>query len=172
MSQTTAQTLEQFAADCRRILKTDSGPAGLEQVRQRLEECLKDASFVDTYLGPVETSARKVIYEDSELGFCVLSHVYEGPKDSNPHDHGPSWAIYGQAKGVTHMTEWRKVAPPGNGDPGKVEVVKTYDMTPGMARAYGIGDIHSPRRDGETRLIRMEGINMESVERDRYEAVS
>ena len=30
------------------------------------------------------------------------------------------------------------------------------------------GEVHSPRRDGPTRLIRIEGMNMDGVTRDRY----
>jgi hypothetical protein len=29
--------------------------------------------------------------------------------------------------------------------------------------------LHSPARDGETRLIRIEGRNMDGVQRDKYE---
>ena len=36
----------------------------------------------------------------------ILAHNYEGPKESAPHDHGPSWAIYGQARGETAMNDW------------------------------------------------------------------
>jgi len=59
---------------------------------------------------------RKVLYEDPELGFCILGHVYRGAKDSHPHDHGPSWAIYGQAQGETAMTDYEPVARPGGGN--------------------------------------------------------
>jgi len=35
-----AYTLDEFAADCRRILKADPGPAGRETVRKRLQDLL------------------------------------------------------------------------------------------------------------------------------------
>ena len=41
-----------------------------------------------------------------------------------------------------------------------------------MAHLYNEGDLHSPRRDGPIRLIRIEGKNMEKVQRFPYERVS
>ena len=58
---------------------------------------------------------------------------------------------------------------PKNGNPGRVHKQKTYHLTPGVAYLYNEGDLHSPRRTDETRLIRVEGINMATVQRDKYE---
>ena len=69
------------------------------------------------------------------------------PGDSAPHDHGPTWAIYGQATGETIMTDWEKVAEPNGDTPGQVRRVRDYKLTPGMAYAYEPGVLHSPRRD-------------------------
>lgn len=161
-------SLEEFAAECRDILSTDPGAAGREKVRQALEKVLVDKEFVAAHLGPDNSEPRKILYEDPELGFCIVAHVYEGAKESDPHDHGPSWAIYGQAKGQTTMTEWRVKKPSENGEPGVVEVDAVYDMTPGMAKLYDIGHVHSPSRTGSTRLIRIEGSNMDKVSRDTF----
>ncbi len=167
-----AYTLEQFAAECREALMTDPGPAGREKVRKLVARACTDADFVRTHLGPENESPRTVLYEDPDLGFCILAHVYVGPKGSDPHDHGPSWAIYGQADGVTEMTDWRLVSPPENGAPGKVVRVRTYTLEPGDAHVYQEGELHSPKRDHTTRLIRVEGTNMDNVEREKYEAVA
>ena len=43
-----AYTLEEFSADCHRILKTDPGAAGREQVRQKLENLLLEDDFIAT----------------------------------------------------------------------------------------------------------------------------
>ena len=114
---------------------------------------------------------RKILYEDPKLGFCILAHVYNGVKESNPHDHGPSWAIYGQARGETIMNDWALVHPAGPDTPGKVRHVRSYTLKPGMAYVYNEGDLHSPRREGPTRLIRIEGTNMDKVRRLSYERV-
>lgn len=164
-------TLEQFSTECHRILKQDPGVAGREKVCALVRQVLKDDAFIAATLGD-KVPERKVLYEDPELGFCILGHVYDGAKDSNPHDHGPSWAIYGQARGETIMTDYFPVARPGEGKPGKARPVRDYKLTPGMAYLYNEGDLHSPRRDGPTRLIRIEGKNMDTVKRFPYERVS
>jgi hypothetical protein len=164
-----AYTMTQFAADCRAALLKDSGPAGRELVRQYTERACADPEFVSTHLGPGEHSDRKILYQDPDLHFCILAHVYKGAKNSAPHDHGPSWAIYGQAAGVTEMTDWRLLEKPSDGRPGKAAKLRSYEMTPGMAHYYGEGVLHSPRREGETRLIRIEGIDLTTIKRDRFE---
>ena len=162
-------TLDQFAADCRAALLKDPGPAGRELVRRYTEKACADPEFVAAHLGPNETADRKILYEDPDLHFCILAHVYKGAKNSAPHDHGPSWAIYGQAVGVTEMTDWRLLEKPKDGQPGKVAKVRSYKMMPGMAYVYGEGVLHSPRRDTDTRLIRIEGIDLTKIKRDKFE---
>ena len=163
-------TLTQFATECHQALEQNPGPGGIEQARQCVENAVSDAEFVAEYLGSDNEAARKILYEDPELGFCILAHVYLGARTSPPHDHGPSWAIYGQAKGTTSMTDWELINPPQGEIPGKVKKVRTYELRPGMAKAYNIGDLHNPSRAEETRLIRIEGMNMENVKRDKFEA--
>ncbi len=162
-------TLEQFAADCRAALMRDPGPKGRELVRQYTAKASADPDFVAKHLGPNETSDRKILYEDPDLKFCILAHVYKGARASSPHDHGPSWAIYSQVAGTTEMTDWRLVEKPADGKPGKVAKVRTYTLTPGVAHLYNEGDLHSPRRDGDTRLIRIEGRDLSKIKRDKFE---
>ena len=162
------ESLEQFAAACHSLLESQPGPAGRRQVCRLLEGVLRDDGFVARHLTDA-TPERKILYEDPQLGFCILAHVYNGPKDSPPHDHGPSWAIYGQARGETEMTDWELVTPASEGMPGKARRARSYKLTPGTAHLYNEGDLHSPSRTGPTRLIRIEGVNMETVRRSRYE---
>ena len=164
-------SLEQFSAESHRILKQDPGVEGRKKICALVQQVLKDDDFIKTNLGD-GVPERKVLYEDPELGFCILAHVHHDAKGSNPHDHGPSWAIYGQARGETVMTDYEPVARPGEGKPGKARPIKDYTLTPGMAYLYNEGDLHSPRRDGPTRLIRIEGRNMATVKRYPYERVS
>jgi len=161
-------TLEQFAAACRRILTDDRGPEGRRKVCALVQDVLKDDVFIASHLGD-DGPERKILYEDPELGFCILAHVYQGAKESQPHDHGPSWAIYGQARGETVMSDWALVEPPAGSAPGKVRHLRSYTLKPGMAHVYNEGDLHSPRREGPTRLLRLEGTNMDKVRRVAYE---
>jgi hypothetical protein len=163
-------TLETFAAACHDALKAQPGTAGRQRVCALVEEALKDRPFISALM-PKGTPERKVVYEDPELGFAILVHAYEGAKNSKPHDHGSSWAIYGQAAGETIMTDWDLVERPTETKPGKARHVRDYTMTPGMAHLYEPGVLHSPRREGSTKLLRIEGMNMDRVKRLPYEAV-
>ena len=163
--------LEGFIAECRTILQSEPGPSGRRQICMRLEQLLRDPQFVSAALSQ-STPERQVLYEDPQLGFCVLAHSYQGAKNSPPHDHGPSWAIYGQAKGETEMTDYALAAAPANGKPGKARPVRTYKLTPGTAYLYNEGELHSPLRRGPTQLVRIEGMNMDRVKRAKFEAVA
>jgi len=164
-------TLDEMARDCRDALVADAGPDGREQVRQIVQRALTDKDFVAPHLGDDADQERTILYEDPDLGFCICAHVYDGPRQGKPHDHGPTWAIYGQAVGETEMTDWRMVSPPAGDTPGKVEMTRTYKLTPGDAHVYQVGDVHAPMRDGPTRLLRIEGINTDHVERTKVEPI-
>jgi hypothetical protein len=163
-------TLEQFSADCHRVLAADPGPDGRKKVCELVQMACTDKDFVAKHL-PDDGAERHILYEDPELGFCILGHVYHGAKDSAPHDHGPTWAIYGQAAGETVMTDWAMVSPASEGQIGKVNHVRDYTLAPGAAYVYNEGDLHSPRRDASTKLIRIEGRNVEKIRRFPYEKV-
>lgn len=163
-------TIEQFAAQCHDALRTHPDTAGREKVTALVRQVLQDPDFVAAAI-PDGTPERKVLYEDPELGFTILAHAYDGAKSSKPHDHGPSWAIYGQASGETIMTDWECLARPAEGKPGQARRKHDYTLKPGDAYLYEPGVLHSPRRDAATRLLRIEGLNMDRVKRQPYEAV-
>jgi hypothetical protein len=168
--QTMADKLESFAKACHDVLATNPGTPGREKVRDLTRQILADPDFVATYI-PEGTPDRHVLYEDPELGFTILAHGYTGAKGSKPHDHGSSWAIYGQAAGETIMTAWDCLARPTDSAPGKAKFNHNYVMKPGDAYLYDIGVLHSPERKSSTRLLRIEGLNMSKVKRLPYEAV-
>jgi hypothetical protein len=163
-------TLEQLSTACHDTLTADPGVEGRKKVCALIQQVLTDKEFVAAHLGD-DVPERKVLYEDSELGFCILAHVNHGARESKPHDHGPSWAIYGQAEGETVMSDWALVEPPSDDKPGRVRLVREYSLTPGQAYVYNEGDLHSPRRNGSTKLIRVEGRNLEKIRRLAYEAI-
>ncbi|HXP29487.1 MAG TPA: hypothetical protein VN832_00245 [Stellaceae bacterium] len=160
-------TLEQLSDACHRALKDHPGVEGRKRMCALVTDALKDEAFVKAHLDG-DVPERKLLFEDAEFGFCILAHAYEGARESPPHDHGPSWAIYGQARGETIMSDFTLVEPPGEAQPGKVRFVKTYALKPGMAHLYNEGDLHAPRRDGPTRLLRIEGRNLEKIRRASY----
>lgn len=161
-------TLEQLATECHQILQAHPGPDGRRKVAAAIQSALRDDAFVARHLGD-DVPERRILYEDPTLGFCILAHNYQGAKESGPHDHGPSWAIYGQARGETVMSDWTVLEKATESKPGKVRLARSYRLKPGDAHVYDEGDVHSPRRDGPTKLIRVEGTNMEKVKRLAFE---
>ncbi|WP_431283830.1 hypothetical protein ACQW02_03170 [Humitalea sp. 24SJ18S-53] len=164
------QNIETFAAACRAALTEHPGTEGRAAVNALVKQALADPAFVAAII-PEGTPERKVLFEDPDLGFTILAHAYTGPKTSGPHDHGPTWAIYGQAAGETIMTDWDCLARPADGKPGRAAPIRSYALQPGDAHLYEPGVLHSPRRDGPTRLLRIEGMNMDRVKRYPYDAV-
>jgi hypothetical protein len=163
-------TLDLFASECRRILAADPGPAGRERVRDLVQEVLKDEKFLATYLND-NTPDRQVIYEDPDLGFCICAHINREAREANPHDHGTSWAIYGQAFGETEMSDWEIIESASQDKPGKVRRGRVYSLKPGMAHLYNEGDVHSPRRVAATGLIRIEGTDTQKLKRFSYQPI-
>lgn len=160
-------TLESLAAQCKRILAAGDTPDNRERAAAVLAQALRDEAFLDQqFAGRVPE--RKIVYEDPDLGFCILVHEYPGARERGPHDHGPSWAIYGQATGETVMSEFETIEPASSGRPGRVREVRSYAMRPGDVHVYNEGAIHSPRQSGPTRLVRIEGCNLEKVSRASY----
>lgn len=165
-------TLEQLGIDIRAALKADPSVAGKQAVLKLVSKALVDKDFVAKHLTADQCKPRKVLYEDPELGFCICGHVYEKPAHGEPHDHGTSWAIYGLAEGDTEMTDWKIVKKGEGANPSLVEPVKSYVLRPGDAHFYDVGVVHSPKRDTLTRLIRIEGANLDHVKRSNIKAAS
>ena len=162
--------VSQLADECSEILNSNPGPEGRVQVANLLAQVLTDPAKVEALI-PESTGERDLLFENAELGFCILAHQYKGPKSSPPHDHGDSWAIYAQARGETEMTDYELVTAASHEVPGKVRATKTYWLRPGDVHVYDEGDLHSPTREGPTSLLRIEGMDMSKVKRLRYESV-
>jgi hypothetical protein len=164
--------LDQFVADCRATLARDPGPAGREEVRVRLERLLSNRDFVEQHCGADVPRGLKVLYEDPELGFQVLAHINDKARVSPPHDHGASWAIYGQATHYTDMIEWQREDDGSSPDKAKLKPVKKYRLLPGHAGIYQDGTIHSIDYPDSSRFIRVTGTNLDNIQRVRFDLAS
>lgn len=164
-----AYTLDQFIADCRRSLQRDPGPAGREEVRRNLERLLQDKDFVQQYCGDNVERGLKVLYEDPELKFQILAHINDKARVSPPHDHGDSWAIYGQATLWTDMTEWEREDDGSNPKYAKLRPAKKYRLNPGQAGIYQNGAIHSIDYPDKSRFVRVTGTNLDRINRIRID---
>jgi len=160
-----AYQFDQFVADCRTSLERDGGPKGREEVRQHLERLLTNQEFVRTNCGDDQPHGIKVLYEDPKLGFQVLAHSMNTARVSPPHDHGSSWAIYGQARGYTDMIEWRRVDDGKDSNHAKLEPIKKYRLSPGQAGIYQDGAIHSIDYPAMARFVRVTGTDLDKIDR-------
>lgn len=162
--------LKRFVEDCRGTLKRDPGPAGREKVRLLLEQLLRDTGFIAEHCSGGAPRGLYVLHDDAELGFQILAHINEKARRSPPHDHGASWAIYGQAASHTDMTEYRRVD--DGSDPGtaKLEVTKKYRLTPGHAGIFADGAIHSIDYPDGSIFVRVTGTNLDRIARSSFDA--
>ena len=160
-----AYNLDQFIADCRSTLARDPGPQGREQVRLDLERLLGNPDFIRQYCGDDAPHGLKVLYEDPKLGFQVLAHINGEARVSPPHDHGDSWAIYGQATKYTDMTEWEHEDDRTDPKHAKLKPVKKYRLMPGQAGIYQDGAIHSIDYPDYARFVRVTGTNLDNIAR-------
>ena len=148
-------SLVEFCHDVRAILRERDDPDGRERVRQKLEVLLGDRDFCAQYVGPGNDVGMEQIYEDAEVGFCVLAYNMTAPRTSPPHDHGDSWAVYGQAAGHTDMTVWS-----ASGDAGRLEPVRTFRLAAGRAGLFDVREIHSIEYTAGARFVRVTGVDM------------
>jgi len=160
-----AYDLAQFIADCKATLSRDPGPAGREQIRLNLERLLQNNDFVTDCCGEKAPRGLKVLYEDPELGFQVLAHINDKTRVSPPHDHGESWAIYGQATEYTDMSEWEREDNGSDPNHAKLKLAKKYRLMPGQAGIYQNGAIHSIDYPDNSRFVRVTGTNLDNITR-------
>lgn len=165
-----SNSLETFADQIRAALTADNGLAGKQLVCEIVAQYVVDEDFVNTHLTVRETGepVREILYEDEELGFCICGHVFSEGQNAPPHDHGSTWAIYGQATGQTLMTDW-DVIDQGSASEPKQVVQKgvAYALNPGDAHLYDVGAVHSLVRDKPVKTIRIEGANVDNLQRSK-----
>ena len=163
-------TLEAFCKDCHAALKTDKGPGGREVIRGLIEKLLANKEFVERHLGPQVKEGRHTLYEDPELKFCVLAHVNRDGRSSIPHDHGRSWAVYGQAIGWSDMSLWKRKDGGSEAGPAELEATTSFRLDPVQAGIFDIGVIHGvARAPGDCCFVRVTGEDLEVVPRLKYD---
>ncbi|MEM7021543.1 MAG: hypothetical protein AAF637_03020 [Pseudomonadota bacterium] len=163
------ESLKAFCQKCADALREDPGAGGKEQIRKHLEKLLGERDFVDAYLGPDAELGVHMLHRDPELGFCVLAHINLESSSSPPHDHGSSWAIYGQATSYTDMTEYRRTDGAAGTGHADLEEVRRYRLEPGHAGLYDVGAIHAISYGNDARFVRVTGADLEQVPRLKFD---
>jgi hypothetical protein len=138
-----AYSLEQFVADTRRSLKTKPGPEGVEEVRQHLEQLLRNPNLLRDHLGDPPPFGTHCIHYDPETDVYVLVHGREKAGGASPHDHGPCWVVYGQYTNHTDMQIWQRLDDGSKEGYADLKVGREVNLLPGHAIAMQRGYIHS-----------------------------
>ena len=162
--------LDQFCKDCHDSLAAEPGTPGRRKIREHVAALLANPAFVAEHLGPEAPAGVRQLYQDPEFGFVVLAHSYRPNTDNTPHDHGDSWAVYGQAMNYSDMTEWRRTDDGTVEGHAELETIRSYRLDVGQAELFDEGAIHSLYRTEETRLLRVTGASLEKLVRHRYNA--
>lgn len=161
--------LEEFCGDCQSALAGGDGDGTREGIRQNLEKLLENKAFVAEHCGDDAESGVHTLHHDPALGFMVLAHINTQGRKSPPHDHGESWAIYGQAVGHTDMTEYDRTDDQNEAGKANVEQTNEYRLTPGMAGTFGPRRIHSINFTDGARFIRVTGTDLSQLSTRRFD---
>jgi hypothetical protein len=164
-----AYTLEAFCNDVRNLLKTDPGPAGVERVRKKMENLVRDPGFVaEHFHGGVKYGPRR-LFVDPELGFEVLGYRAEKARHSPAHDHGDSWALYAQVHDYTEMTEYDRLDDGKDPDHARLDIKAKYKLEKGQVGTYWGSQLHSTYTPVDCSYLRVTGTDLEKRPRVRID---
>jgi hypothetical protein len=159
--------LAQFCHDVRDIIVAD-GQAGLPRVAAKLRLLLANRAFVAATWDETTPPGKRVLHHDPETDVYVLAHVHPaGRAPGAPHSHGTSWAVYGNAKGYTDMTLWKRVNPETD-DHAELAVAERYRLGEGEAQPYPSGAIHSTLQPEPAWVVRVTGTDLDVLPRFRF----
>lgn len=156
-----------FCRDLNAILKAE-GQAGLHRIAENLERLLANPAFVAETFDEAMPPGKRVLSHDPETDAYVLAHVHAAAKKpGTPHSHGRSWAVYGNARGFTDMTVWRRTNAEGE-EHAELAVADRYRLEEGRARPYPSGAIHSTYQPEQAWVIRVTGTDLDALARFRF----
>lgn len=163
-----AYQLKDFCADLTATIKTE-GVDGLPAMAEKLQDLLVNPQFVAETFSEDTPPGKQILFHDPETDVYVQAHVQSAGKRSKPHSHGASWAIYGNARGYTHMNEWARLNAEGE-DHAVLKSSDEYRLGPGQARVYGPHVIHSTEHPEKAWVIRVLGTDLNTIPRYRFNA--
>ena len=164
-----AYTYDQFRADCRETLLADPNVDGRKKVTSLLERLLGNEDFIAEHFPADAAAGRPVVFQDPDTDFCVQLHVHGNTGGGTPHDHGASWAIYGQALGYTDMKAYRRLDNGRIEGHAEIEITREFRMNPGDVGLFNEKEIHSIRFDDSCRVVRITGTNLDKIDHNIYD---
>lgn len=162
-------TLDAFCDNTRTLLRADSGPAGVEQVRKKMELLVGDPEFVTEHFHSSTKYGPRRLFVDPELGFEVLGYRAENARHSPAHDHGDSWALYAQVHDYTEMTEYNRLDDGSDPDHAKLGIKSKYKLKKGQVGTYWGSQLHSTYTPVDCCYLRVTGTDLEKRPRVRID---
>lgn len=153
---------DDFVDRCNCILDRYDTDTACALIVYLLTQFLRNEEHVLSIIPP--NDGRHVLYEKAPGELTVLGHYHPKTVWSRPHDHGRTWAIYGVLTGSTAMYDYEIVTPWAEGQRGTCRQTRAYWIMPGQASLFKIGAVHSHQTHGDSRLIRIEGLNIKRRE--------
>jgi hypothetical protein len=164
-----ACTLDAFCATSTAVLKSDDAlDRKLARIAETLAGLLANPDFVTQAFSENDPPGHRTLFHCPQTDYYVLAHVQRAGKGGLPHSHGTSWAIYGNARGFTDMTEWRRVNPENEAQAVLEESAK-YRLDTGKTHAYGPHVIHSTAHPEKAWVIRVTGTDLDHLPRFRFD---
>ena len=162
-----AYELQTFCVEARDALKAKPLAAAIDEITGNLAKLLANEQFVRATFHEDSPPGKTELYHDAETDFYVLAHVQAEGKGGSPHSHGSSWAIYGNARGFTDMTEYQRVNPESE-ENAVLKKSDRYTIEPGQTRGYGPGMIHSTAHPKKAWVVRVTGTDLDNLPRYRF----
>jgi hypothetical protein len=159
--------LASFCTDTRQALQSLPLDQALARVAQALAALLRDPAFVAATFDETMPAGKRELYRDAATDFRVLAHVQPAGKGGAAHDHGPSWAVYGNARGRTDMTEYRRANAAGDTH-AVLQPQPPYSLHAGQARAFAPGTIHATAHPELAWVLRITGTDLDAAPRYRF----
>lgn len=159
---------DEFCGDCRSAIDPKTREADLTKVQRALEQLLENDAFVQEHCGPDAKIGTHTIYRDPETDFMLLAHINDKGRTSPPHDHGASWAVYGQAVEFTEMTEYDRTDDQSKDGHAELNKSRTYKLERPHAGHFGPHCVHSIHFPDGARFLRVTGTDLTTLETLRY----
>ena len=187
MTQEASYNLDQFIADIRQVFASNQDARAQAQgVAKHMKELLAAPGWLEkkANLKPETGSNRVDLYVDDEYGhpgpgflvMCALQtpSTSSGLGGVTPHDHGPSWVVYGVCQGAIEQTRFRWAHPDGDRTSPVLQEADQFVQKAGEVAFFMPGEIHHTRTAGEDAalILRVEGQRLDKVIRHRYDPAS
>ena len=149
-------SLDDLIVDIKDIILNEKIPNGSDKICYFVSKALMDQNFISENLPDRQNGEqpRQILYEDKETGFCVCGHVYSTEAIGSPHDHGLSWAIYGQASGETEMTDW--------------EIIKEKSVDDILSK-YVVNELSF--QDAKSKIMKLDNLNLVNIDEENIDEV-